>query len=95
MKADTQKEKVIFSFLSVKFGRLVDFRLYSEKKCKILDFRQNVWCILFLIKNNPYSRNLSRLHFVWAELLAKTVFYAESNKDKNFVNFQSYKILFP
>ena len=45
---------------------------FIPKKCKILKFRQNVWCILFLIKNNPYSQNLRRLHFAWAEIFAKT-----------------------
>ena len=50
-------------------GQISDF---IPKKCKILKFRQNVWCILFLIKNNPYSQNLRRLHFAWAEIFAKT-----------------------
>ena len=36
-------------------GQISDF---IPKKCKILKFRQNVWCILFLIKNNPYSQKL-------------------------------------
>ena len=42
------------------------------KSAKFWNFDKNVWCILFLIKNNPYSQNLSRLHFAWAEIFVKT-----------------------
>ena len=29
------------------------FQTFFPKKCKIKEFRQNFWCIFFIIENNP------------------------------------------